>query len=396
MPYIARTNYSNRRNGSGAVVIYQRKTLKFRLADLNLIKRYGQTHIQDIVLARSGNATAIERLKRKKTNPIPEDDYGNLTLGIDSCGRPFPTLFPMKLIRAKNLDRIKATADNAVDENRCIAYYKVAHEDRQYNHAFGVPHTFKDEASAFILDTYFAVAWQLFIRLKAEYKGREAMPDNLKEAFVFLFKYHEIRSILDVGCGNGRFFRMILPLCEEAGIKLFGIDLLVKAFPADLVNKVEFQKGDARYINGLFGGQKFDVIVISGVLGEVQIKIAEEKRESAFTAYAKSFAIAKSCVEALSDNSAGGVFIQSFQSFLLLDRAALEQSKVDVLYWNTDEMHSREETDNNVLRRFVERRYSTIQGIRQLEQFWETGANIAVMVKAPEKRYLLNIIRTDE
>lgn len=238
------------------------------------------------------------------------------------------------------------------------------YENSPYDSSHCAPEAFKEDVKDFIYINYVSIAWQLFKHLYDRYEGSEPISYDVKTAFIQLFKYHRIKNILDIGYEEGCFLAQIQPLCEEAGVELYGIDLEVK-IPhyfnngKDIIAKgITTYKGSAERLDMHVGEKKFDIIVCSGVLGDIQLyMLARRDHVLDYGFYLReaienTHKIVKSAVESLSDNPASAFFATSFSSFFLIRRAELlELSEVRILYWNTEVMINRKETNASWLTR---------------------------------------------
>lgn len=289
------------------------------------------------------------------------------------------------------------------------------YESSPYDPSEGAPEAFEEEVKDFIYTTYIASAWQLFKHLYYRYEGSEPISDDVKIAFIQLFKYHEIKNILDVGCEEGRFLALIQPLCEEAGIELYGIDLETKApfyYNSEdervEVGGITLYEGSAHQLSTHVGGKKFDIIFCSGVLGFIQLyMLAKNDAYNAYFDHAvkNSHKIVESAVRSLSDKPTSAFFAESFNSFFLLRKEALLRlSEVRILYWNTEEMIYRKETNGKGLESQLHLFPYAVHDIRSLDtvhelslsrnrnhprvklyNLWKQSANVAVFQRKDVK-----------
>ncbi len=86
---------------------------------------------------------------------------------------------------------------------------------------------------------------------------------DLHKDFLMLFKENKVRDVLEVGPGPSGVLLPLRPLFEEAGVRVHAIDV---RGPKKAVPGVDWRLGDARETGKVFGGKKFDVIFIKGVL----------------------------------------------------------------------------------------------------------------------------------
>lgn len=247
----------------------------------------------------------------------------------------------------------------------------------KYNLSHCCPQDFKDRTEGLIYADYRAISWQLFKHLADGYNGDKPLPKDYRNAFLKLFKYHNIRSILDIGCGPGYFFERIMPLLKEAGITTYGIDLSDQ-LKDNLRGDVIFHAADATHLKEHFPGMKFDIIFCSGVIGSIQFF---RDAFNIFEATSKSERIIEQAVDSFSDHPRAALFVQSFSSYLLLHRSNMERF-ARVLHWNTDEMHLRGETNERLYTKWQDLYGGKISGDRdKIRELWENGANVAVFAK---------------
>lgn len=263
-----------------------------------------------------------------------------------------------------------------------------------YDLSFGLPRSFKESIRPFIEPNYFAIAWQLFNNLKNGLPDAGRVPKDPYKAFLYLFKKHNIRSILDLGCGDRPYFlTTIAPLAREAGIELFGINL--EPIKRDGVPEgINLKQGDAGYASAYPENKKFDLVICSGVVADIQLMCRQTlfgpTRLSLKEAVQNATGIILQGLERLSDNPAAAMYMQSFNSSFLLYRDALVKKRVDILYWNNQEMKTRPETGSEV----ISRNSNTVIGnyksdrsddlkweIEEFRRIWQQSANIAVLAK---------------
>ncbi|MCM8783190.1 MAG: class I SAM-dependent methyltransferase [Candidatus Omnitrophica bacterium] len=253
-----------------------------------------------------------------------------------------------------------------------------------YNLTYCAPQYFIDGIKEFIPPSYYPIAWRLYEHLRTGYRG-ELLSSDLRTAFIQLFKYHGIRSILDLGCGRGNFLFMLQPLAKEAGIELVGVDLELSQDVKEKMSRlgIEFYEGDSEDLSELVGRRKFDIIVAAGVLGQAQISLSKENLSQA---QKQSTHIALAAVDALSSNPYAVFITASIFSFLFLERSKLEEMGIRIVYWNNEEMRVREETswdsiDDRIRVWYGERYYGEDCPSIGFYNLWNQSANVAVMQK---------------
>ena len=412
---LVRGGKSYRGDKIGAKIKWRQTSIAVRLRDIPLIQERGVRHIEDIVAARGGDRVAIKSLKK-----LAKENCRELEVDIDHRDEvnfflvpPIELGYKIKLIidgeehdlhssNYSGADEIKVVCDFPVkkrqpasrSEVREAPMPKPAAAADDYDLSFGVPRSFKDSLGSLVYVNYIAIAWQLFNHLKASYKEGGPIPSNYKDAFTFLLRYHNIKSILDIGCGDVPYFlHQLLPFSRENGIKLYGIDLNISQ-RNDLPKELSLASADAAFLGKHFGDENFDVIVSSGVVGQVQFMrelstFGRHTRLSLYEAEQRSLAIILGGISRLSENPMAAMYLQSFSSFFLLDQEKLKVNGVKILYWNNAEMKIRKETGPANLNTKIERLIravgkrdssaSTYKEELRLRNLWKQGANIAVL-----------------
>jgi ubiquinone/menaquinone biosynthesis C-methylase UbiE len=324
--------------------------------------------------------------KRERIRPIDfrEEWYDEYQRCFNTVGNPLWFLRFMRGIKKRELEDNPEDIDSGETDDAGTSHtdgreqqQSEGYED-EYNLSHCAPEKFMDDTKDDIHLNYVASVWRLFLHLKKGYKGDD-LSDNYREALVQLLKYHNIRTILDIGHMGASFLSQIKPLCQEAEIDLYGIERDPK-IPEDIdTESIVLLEGDAKELQKHFKGRRFDIIMCSGVCGRVQLHLHPSVSDIA----EPSTNIAISGVNALSDNPMAAMFINSYGSILLLDKESLERRGVKVLHWNTEEMHKRKETNYSWLLKYISEshmldRYKK----RRLNNLWDAGANVAVLARS--------------
>jgi len=336
------------RNRSNTVVClkYQQQPMRIRLTDIPFLQQFGTVHLDNILAARQGDQTAIDKLralKYEKTQGL-SGEFSREGFQFISLNDPDKYPFKIDLIHFKWPDFIES-APHPKGASLFDLYVD------SYDRSFSASRLFIESVSKFIHVNYVAIFWQFLGRIPGE-NGIPWFPNDEEGAerrMIELFKKQGIRSILDIGCGpNLPFLSLIHPLCQKAGIKLYGINL--GDFEKDkILPGVELVKGDAGNLSRYFPGVSFDLIVASGVLGQIQFMhdFSQRTRLSIRQAEENGIDIVREAIGKLSTNPHSAFYVQSFSSFLLLDKDKLSEAMIRVLYWNNEEMKGRKETSNS-------------------------------------------------
>jgi len=367
-PAVLRTGINDRACGTGALVAHKGKHLTLRLIDIAHLKRLGKQHISTICAARNGNKQAIQSLQTLDDSletDLLRDYYAKDRLFLEES-QP-----KIKLVKTDNLHGVKDGFTTGLSEEMEV-FYRVVYLESEYNISSGCPQVFREAAKEFIYVNYLAIAWQLFRHLQSRSTVHEPLTGSPREILSKLFKHHGIRSILDIGCGSTpHFLKQIYPFCQENGVKLFGINK-GELTDENVPKEISLVSGDAQKLNKYFPGKQFDIIVCSGVLGRtVRFLYGNLRAETA------AEEMVRSSINALSDNQAAAMFIQTFSSYLLLDRSKL---RTRILFWNTDETHQRPETNLARTNEFIKNNClgDRVAGAR-LGYLWRQGATVAVL-----------------
>ena len=401
------------RNRSGGVVAehkYQ-EPLRVRLTDIpHLQISSGLEYLRLIVNARKGDHAAIAALKAAEENTRQQlwsyrDNHGATRLMIKPGLMTMPEAeliwHPGNLPRQDKVDsrpryfmlHYWPGIDNSTTSTLPIS-------QAGYNKSFSCPNDFKSATEGFIYANYRAIAWQMLNHLSGG-DISALYPGDVRAGFVKLFRDNNIRNILDLGCGSrADFLTMFLPVCREARVHLYGLNL--GTLRPNIPSEIKTAEGKGEELEKYFGDTSFDLIVTSGVLGAIQLFTKSHEyprgyfwgtRRNLWDATRHSLDIATPAVARLSNNPLAAMFIQSFSSFFLMKRSNLECRGIEVPHWNNEEMKQRQETpeprsQEGVMRsieNFVPPGFrgnrTTAREKELFRQLWQQGANVAVLTK---------------
>lgn len=196
-----------------------------------------------------------------------------------------------------------------------------------------------------------------------------------------LLRERRVRTLLEIGPGNGSFLRLLAPTLRSAGVETFAVGLTLDPIAERLLDEqgVRAVREDACELGCVLGSRAFDLIVAVGVLSLATVMSRTlGGRDRVRAAAGRHLRLLRSSLERLSDHPGAAFIACSPITFLILDRSEVEDH-ARVLEWEIGEHKRRPEWFRMQRQRFAQAFALDPRELRSYEELWRTSADGAIL-----------------
>jgi hypothetical protein len=191
---------------------------------------------------------------------------------------------------------------------------------------------------------------------------------------------------LEIGPGNGRFLRLLAPICRNAGVESFAVGLTFDSVAAHLleIQGVRAIRGDACDLGRILASRRVDLIIAVGVLSLATVRAVDvDGADRVRLATGKHLRLLRSGLDRLSDHPQAAFIACSPITFLILNFADVEAT-ARVLAWEIADHKLRPEWFRMQRQRFLRAFSLNPSELRSYQDLWLTSADGAILARVPE------------